>query len=105
MCDRAITIEEINTGIHNLKINKSPGNDGLTSEFYKHFKDGLSEFLLCMFKEAIENGKLPPTMCQGLISLIPKPNKDILKIENWRPITLLNNDVKILSSMFSQRLK
>ncbi len=46
-----------------------------------------------------------PTMLQGLITLIPKPGKDLLNIENWRPITLINNDTKLLSHIFASRLK
>ena len=50
-------------------------------------------------------GRLPPSMSQGLITLIPKPGKDPMCIENWRPITLINNDVKLLSLTFARRLK
>ena len=45
------------------------------------------------------------TMKQGLITLIPKPEKDHLLIENWRPITHLNCDYKIFSLIFVKRLK
>lgn len=58
-----------------------------------------------MFEEALEKEELPPTLKQGLIKLIPKPNKDKLSIEKWRPITLLNNDAKIFASIFAKRLK
>lgn len=44
-------------------------------------------------------------MTQGLISVIPKPNKDSMMLENWRPITLMNNDGKLLASIFAERLK
>ncbi len=40
--------------------------------------------------------ELPLTLSQGLITLIPKPDKDLLMIENWQPITLTNNDAKLL---------
>ena len=50
-------------------------------------------------------GRLPPSMSQGPITLIPKPGKDPVSIENWRPITLIYNDVKLLSLSFAQRLK
>jgi len=50
-----------------------------------------------VFEEAIEKGQLPPTLKQGVITLIPKPNKDKLHIENWRPISLLNNDAKLFA--------
>lgn len=44
-------------------------------------------------------------MTEGLITLIPKPNKDILLIDNWCPICLLNNDYKIFALMLAKRLK
>lgn len=58
-----------------------------------------------LFKECLSNKEMSTTMKQGLITLIPKPDKDHLLIENWRPITLLNSDYKILSSVFAKRLK
>ncbi len=45
------------------------------------------------------------TMKQGIISLIPKANKDILSIDNWRPITLLTVDYKVLALVYVNRLK
>jgi len=42
---------------------------------------------------------------QGIISLVPKPGKDTLLIDNWRPITLLTIDYKILAMVFANRLK
>lgn len=50
-------------------------------------------------------GRLPPSMSQGLITLIPKPGKDSMCIENWRPITLINNDAKLLPLVFTQTPK
>ena len=44
-------------------------------------------------------------MTQGIITLIPKPNKDKENLENWRPITLLNNDYKVLAIIFANRMK
>lgn len=105
ICDQDISLEELKKNINKLKDNKSPGNDGLTGEFYKAFQDYISEFLLLVFKEAIETCRLPPTMCQGLITLLPKPNKDCLLLDNWRPITLINNDAKLLAHIFAQRIK
>lgn len=86
-------------------MNKSPGIDGLNSEFYKTFSEELAPFLLKLFLQSIEYGKLPPTLTQGLIILIPKPKKDTLILDNWRPISLLNNDYKILASILASRIK
>ncbi len=44
-------------------------------------------------------------MKQGLICLIPKPNKDSSLLDNWRPITLLNSDYKILASVYAEKIK
>lgn len=55
--------------------------------------------------ESFNNGHLPPTMTQGLINLIPKPQKDKLLIDNWRPICLLQNDYKIIATCLAKRIK
>lgn len=86
--------------ISKLKDNKSSGNDGIISEFYKIFQDDISEFVLGVFMEAVELGKLPSTMSEGLVSQILKPGKDASKIGNWRPITLINNNAKLLALIF-----
>lgn len=104
-CDNNISLSEIMLAIKSLKNNKSPGCDGLTSELYKMFADKLSPFLLKVFEESFDLEVLPPTMTQGVITLIPKPNKDKECLENWRPITLLNNDYKILALILAKRIK
>lgn len=43
------------------------------------------------------NGELAESMKQGLISLIPKPNKELEHLDNSCPITLFNSDYKIIS--------
>uniref|UniRef100_I3KX85 Reverse transcriptase domain-containing protein n=1 Tax=Oreochromis niloticus TaxID=8128 RepID=I3KX85_ORENI len=53
----------------------------------------------------MDRGALPPTLCQGLITLIPKPGKDPLLLDNWRPISLLNNDYKMLAQVLANRIK
>lgn len=53
----------------------------------------------------MDNEYLPPTLTQGITTLIPKPNKDKLFIDNWRPICLLNNDYKIFALILARRLK
>ncbi len=91
--------------INALKDNKSPGNDGLIGEFYKNVSKSLAPFLVAMFEEAFEKEELPLTLKQGLIKLTVKPQKDEFNMENWRPISLLNNDAKIFALMFAKRLK
>ena len=91
--------------IEHLKTNKFPGVDGLSAELYQAFIEDLAPFLLKVILESVEQGILPPTLTQGLITLIPKPKKDHLLIDNWRPISLLNTDYKVFASVLAKRLK
>lgn len=104
-CDMPLSLEEVQQAVNQLKNNKSPGCDGLSSEFYKSFIAELSPFLLKVFLESIENECLPTSLTQGITVLIPKPNKDKLFLDNWRPICLLNNDYKILALLLARRLR
>lgn len=91
-CERPITKSEISAAIQSVKKGKFPGNDGLSVEFYLHFWDIIAHPLLEPFKECIDRREMSTSMKQGVITLIPKPDKDHLLLENWRPTTLLNID-------------
>lgn len=91
--------------VKSLAQGKAPGSDGLPTEFYHHFWDILELPLFNALNQCVTMNEMSNTMKQGLICLIPKPNKDPMLTENWRPITLLNVDYKILASIFARRLK
>ena len=73
-------------------------------QFFQAFTQDLVPFLLEVILESVEKGSLSPSLTQGLISLIPKPKKDSLLIDIWRPITLLNTDYNIFASIIAKRL-
>ncbi len=87
-----------------MQSGKSPGPDGFPTEF-KKFSLQLSPLLLSVFEESLNIGSLPFSMRQALISLILKPNKNPLDCGSYRPISLLNVDVKILAKVLSLRLE
>lgn len=79
-----------------MKKGKSPGMDGLPIEFYLGFWSIIETPLFEMIEECLDKEEMTTTMKQGIITLIPKSDKDLLSLDNWRPITLLNVDYKIL---------
>ena len=105
LCDSEITADECKKAIDSMPNNKSPGTDGLTAEFYKYFWEDIKKLVMESFNCAFSKGVLSIEQRRGIISLIPKKDKDSRFLKNWRPITLLNTDYKVLTKVLSSRLQ
>jgi len=98
------TADELLSTIKALPLRRAPGPDGIPYEWYQTFADSLIPILLPLFNSVLSGGPAPPSWSRTLVSLIPKPGRDLSSIANWRPITLANCDVKIFSRLLASRL-
>ena len=101
--DGYITLEELGKSLKLMKNNKSPGPDGLITEFYKFYWKDIGQDLLEVFQYSFNEKNLPQSQYLAVIRLLfKKGQREDLK--NWRPISLLNVDVKILTKLLAERL-
>ena len=102
--DNLISIEELGDAVKQLGRNKSPGFDGLTSEFYQVFWPLLKKDFHEVLTSSLKCKILPYSFRRAVITLLPKKG-DLADISNWRPVSLLNTDYKIFAKLLASRLK
>ncbi len=95
-----ISEKEVEKAIDALKSGKAPGSDGLTTAFYKSFKETLSLILCKVFNDAFKNKTLTTSQCLAIIILLFKKGDSHI-LPNYRPISLTNMDYKILTYLLT----
>ena len=105
LCEGEVTHEEITHSVKRAKNDKSPGTDGLTYEFYKSFclSLGKEKDVIQVFNHSFENKELTNSQNYELLTRLFKKGERAL-LSNWRLISLLNTDNKILAKALSVRL-
>jgi hypothetical protein len=103
-CEGPVTRPELDASIKKMHVNKSPGPDGLTTEFYQTFWTELADDLCAVYNYAHEQEQLPDTQATSILRLLFKKGER-QHLKNWRPIALLNTDYKLLATTIANRLK
>lgn len=98
-----INEDELHTALMSLKKGSSPGLDGLTTEFYIVFWKSIGSVFHAVVTKSLEKQRLPSSMTKAVIALLPKKG-DPLCIENWRAVSILPTDYKVLAKALSRRL-
>lgn len=102
---KPFTVDEVNFAIKNAKKSSSPGLDGLPYKFYQMQTENISLELCNMYNSFFSTSQtIPEKGLEGVITLIPK-KKNPVNISDYRPITLLNCDIKILNKVLANRIK
>ena len=103
--DKPIEELEIKQVISSLKNNKSPGPDGYVNEFYKTFKDLLAPLLLNAYRYVLDSKSMAPSWTEAtIVIVIHKEGKDPTECQSYRPISLLNRDLSILTAILCRRV-
>ena len=103
--NRLITAGKIKAVIKKLLAHKSPRPVGFTVKFYKIFNEELTSIFHRLFQKRQEDVRLPNSFYEHSIILIPKGDNNITKKENFRPISLMNKDAKILNKILADHIQ
>jgi len=99
-----IAADELWKAISQGKPHKAPGPDGIGLEFYRSewdvIKTELVKIMNCMFL----NDPIIAQQVKGHVVCMPKKPQPV-RIEDYRPLTLLNAEYKILARIIANRLK
>lgn len=100
---RVLTLEELQKALQSMECSRAPGIDGLSADIYKSFWPEIGADLLAVINETLSSGRLPLSYRRAVLTLLPKKG-DLSDIKNWRPVSLLCSDYKILSKALANIL-
>jgi hypothetical protein len=102
--NRSITCNEIEGAIE-LPQSKSQGPDGFSAKSHQSFKEELAPTLLKLIHKIEKEGILPNSFYEASIAFIPKLDKDTSKKQNYRSISLMNIDAKLLNKIMANQIQ
>ena len=104
-CEGKLTLNQYWEALKSMGSSKSPGNDGLTTEFYVCFFKDVGQYLIDSLNLSFDYGMLSTSQPQAVITLVEKKEKDKRYFKNWRPISLINVDTKTLSKSLALSIR
>ena len=105
-CEGVITECEVRDVLKQVTLNKSLGLDGLPYEVYLRLTDMLVPILTDIFNHWFSQGAIPSSMTKSVITLLKKGGRHVWEgLDDYRPITLLNTELKILARVLGNRLQ
>ena len=99
-----LSAQELQEALQSMQSGKAPGIDGLPADFYKALWPVIGDDLLSVLRDSLSNGRLPLSCRRAVLTLLPKKG-DLQEIKNWRPVSLLCTDYKLLSKVLATRLR
>lgn len=103
--DSPLSLQDLHKALVQMPNNKAPGPDGYPPEFYKHFWSLLSPLFFRTVIEIKNTSQIPPHMNTAAITLLLKPDKNPTQPTSYRPLSLLNTDLKIITKALASRLE
>ena len=98
------TLEEVERAIGDINIGKTPGPDGFPAEYFRSFRDLLGPHLLNFFVEAVERMRFPAEVNLATIVVLLKQGHPPEQCASYRPISLINTELKIYAKLLATRL-
>jgi Reverse transcriptase (RNA-dependent DNA polymerase) len=101
---RPVTEEEVESLFSRLKSGRAPGHDGLGNDIYKAYSTSLSRPFTQIIEQFQSNPEVPDSMLRAIIVPFYKGKNERTDLKNWRPISLVCTDYKLLSLFIASRL-
>ena len=101
---RPVTMKEVTDAMNQLPVGKAPGVDTIPAEFYQELWDNIDFDIFNFVSESISQASITDELNISKIALLPK-SEDRLRIQNYRPISLLNTLYKVVAKVYANRMK
>lgn len=99
-----LTLKEVTEAMKQLPAGKAPGVDSIPSDFYQELWEDIESDIFNFVSESMDQCFIAKELNVSKIALLPK-SEDRLRIQNFRPISLLNTLYKIVAKVYANRIK